>query len=97
MSEARMKEAEVALETDRVTLARYQKLLEIKVISQQTYDDLNLKVKLGETRLALAKAELNLAKQNLLDHQIVSPIEGVMNLKIAALGDHVNVAQKMRY
>jgi len=94
MSEARMKEAEVALETDRVTLARYQKLLEIKVISQQTYDDLNLKVKLGETRLALAKAELSLAKQNLLDHQIVSPIEGVMNLKIAALGDHVNVAPK---
>jgi len=94
MAGARMKEAEVALETDRVTLTRYQRLLEIKVIPQQTYDDLNLKVKLGETRLALAKAELNLAKQNLLDHQIVSPIEGVINLKIAAQGDHVNVAPK---
>ena len=94
MSEARMKEAEASLETNRTTLARYQKLWETKVIPQQTYDDLTLKVKLDEARLALVKAELNLAKQNLLDHQIVSPIDGVMNLKIAALGEHVNVAPK---
>jgi membrane fusion protein (multidrug efflux system) len=94
MSEARMKEAEVTLETDRTTLSRYQKLWETKVIPQQTYDDLTLKVKLDEARLALAKADLNLAKQNLLDHRIVSPIDGVMNLKIAALGEHVNVAPK---
>lgn len=94
MSEARVKEAEASLETDRTTLSRYQKLWETKVIPQQTYDDLRLKVKLDEARLALAKAELNLAKQNLLDHQIVSPIDGVMNLKIAALGEHVNVAPK---
>ena len=94
MSEARVKEAEASLETNRTTLARYQKLWETKVIPQQTYDDFTLKVKLDEARLALAKAELNLAKQNLLDHQIVSPIEGVMNLKIAALGEHVNVAPK---
>jgi len=94
MSEARVREAEVSLETNRTTLARYQKLLETKVIPQQTYDDLTLKVKLDEARLALAKAELNLARQNLLNHQIVSPIEGVINLKIAALGEHVNVAPK---
>jgi membrane fusion protein (multidrug efflux system) len=94
MSEARMKEAEASLETNRTTLARYQKLWETKVIPQQTYDDLTLKVKLDEARLALAKADLNLAKQNLLDHRIVSPIDGVMNLKIAALGEHVNVAPK---
>ena len=94
MSEARVKEAEASFETNRTTLARYQKLWETKVIPQQTYDDFTLKVKLDEARLALAKAELNLAKQNLLDHQIVSPIEGVMNLKIAALGEHVNVAPK---
>lgn len=94
MSEARVKEAEASLETNRTTLGRYQKLWETKVIPQQTYDDLTLKVKLDEARLALTKAELNLAKQNLLDHQIVSPIDGVMNLKIAALGDHVNVAPK---
>ena len=55
MAEARMKEAEASLETDRITLARYQKLLETKVISQQTYDDLNLKVKLDEARLALGQ------------------------------------------
>jgi len=94
MSEARVKEAEASLETNRTTLSRYQKLWETKVIPQQTYDDLTLKVKLDEARLALAKAELNLAKQNLSDHRIVSPIEGVMNLKIAALGEHVNVAPK---
>jgi membrane fusion protein (multidrug efflux system) len=94
MSEARVKEAEASFETNRTTLARYQKLWETKVIPQQTYDDLMLKVKLDEARLSLAKAELNLAKQNLLDHQIVSPIEGVINLKIAALGEHVNVAPK---
>jgi membrane fusion protein (multidrug efflux system) len=94
MSEARMKEAEASLETNRTTLTRYQKLFETKVIPQQTYDDLVLKVKLDEARLALAKAELNLARQNLSDHQIVSPIEGVVNLKIAALGEHVNVAPK---
>jgi membrane fusion protein (multidrug efflux system) len=94
MAEARVKEAEVSLETDRTTLSRYQKLLENKVIPLQTYDDLNLKVKLDEARLAMAKADLNLAMQSLLDHQIVSPIEGVINLKIAALGEHVNVAPK---
>jgi membrane fusion protein (multidrug efflux system) len=94
MAGARMREAEASLETNRTTLARYQKLWETKVIPQQTYDDLALKVKLDEARLALARAELNLAKQNLLDHRIISPIDGVINLKIAAQGDHVNVAPK---
>jgi membrane fusion protein (multidrug efflux system) len=93
-AEARMKEAEASLETNRTTLSRYQRLLESKVISQQTYDDLVLKVKLDEARLALAKTELNLARQNLLDHRIISPIEGIINLKIASLGEHVNVAPK---
>lgn len=93
-AEARVKETEVALETDGPTLTRYQKLLERNVIPQQTNDDLHLKVKLDETRLALSKAEMNLARQELLDHQIVSPIEGVVHLKIAALGEHVNVAPK---
>jgi membrane fusion protein (multidrug efflux system) len=94
MAEARVREAEASLETDRNTLARYQKLFETKVIPQQTYDDIHLKVRLDEARLALAKAELNLAKQSLLDHQIVSSIEGVIHLKIAAIGEHVNVAPK---
>ena len=93
-AEARVKEAEASLETNRTTLVRYQKLWENKVIPQQTYDEIILRVKLDEARLALAKAELNLAKQNLLDHRIVSPIKGVINLKIAALGEHVNVAPK---
>jgi membrane fusion protein (multidrug efflux system) len=53
-----------------------------------------MKVKVDEARLDLAKAELNLARQNLVDHRIVSPIEGVVNLKIASLGEHVNVAPK---
>ena len=35
-----------------------------------------------------------MAKQNLLDHRIVSPLDGVVNLKIASLGEHVNVAPK---
>jgi len=93
-AEARVREAEVSLETNRTTLSRYQKLWETKVIPQQTYDDINLKVKLDEARLALVKVELNLAKQNLLDHQIVSPIDGVVSVKIASLGEHVNVAPK---
>lgn len=93
-AEARVWEAKASLETSKNTLQRYQKLLESKVISQQTYDDLQLRVKLDEARLALAEAELNLAKQNLLDHQILSSIDGVVNLKIASLGEHVNVAPK---
>jgi membrane fusion protein (multidrug efflux system) len=51
-------------------------------------------VQLDEARLALAKVELNMAKQNHLDHRIVSPLDGVINLKIASLGEHVNVAPK---
>ena len=94
LSEGKVKEAEVSLETDRNTLTRYQKLLESKVIPQQTYDDLNPKVKLDETRLTLAKTELSMARQNLSDHRILSPIEGIVHLKIAALGEHVNVAPK---
>ncbi len=94
MSEAKVKEAEISLETDRNTLTRYQRLLESKVVPQQTFDDLNLKVKLDEARLTLAKTELNMARQNLSDHRILSPIEGVIHLKVAALGEHVNVAPK---
>jgi membrane fusion protein (multidrug efflux system) len=93
-AEAMVVQAEASLETDRTTLVRYQKLWETKVIPQQTYDDLTFKVKLDESRLALARTELDMAKQYLLDHQIVSPIEGVVDLKIAALGEHVNVAPK---
>ena len=94
MSEAKVKEAEVSLETDRSTLTRYQRLLDSKVIPQQTFDDLNLKVKLDEVRLTMAKTELNMARQSLSDHRILSPIEGIVHLKVAALGEHVNVAPK---
>ncbi|MGZ3523834.1 MAG: efflux RND transporter periplasmic adaptor subunit [Thermodesulfobacteriota bacterium] len=94
MSEAKVKEAEVSLETDRSTLTRYERLLNSKVIPQQTFDDLNLKVKLDEARLTMAKTELNMARQNLSDHRILSPIEGIVHLKVAALGEHVNVAPK---
>ena len=52
MSEARVKEAEASLETNRTTLVRYQKLWENKVIPQQTYDEIILRVKLDEARLA---------------------------------------------
>jgi len=93
-AEAKVQEAAFSLEGGRILLLRYQKLLEKKVIPQQTYDDIRLKVKVEEARLALAKAELNLASQNLLDHRIISPIEGIVNLKIASLGEHVNVAPK---
>lgn len=93
-AEAKIQEAEAFVENNRNTIARYKKLLETMVIPQQTYDDLILKIKVDEAKLALAKTELNLAKQNLLDHQIASPVEGVVNLKIASLGEHVNVAPK---
>jgi len=93
-AEARLREAEALVENNRNTIARYQKLFETMVIPQQTFDDLLLKIKVDEAKFDLAKAELNLAKQNLLDHRLVSPIEGVINLKIASLGEHVNVAPK---
>jgi membrane fusion protein (multidrug efflux system) len=93
-AEACVREAEASLETNRTTLLRYQRLLESKVISQQVYDDVSLKVKMNEARVAVVKTELNLAKQNLSDHKILSPIEGIVNLKIASLGEHVNVAPK---
>ncbi len=93
-AEANLRQIEASLETNRNTLHRYEKLFESKVIPQQTYDDIKLKVKLDEARLDLARAELNLAKQNLSDHQITSSINGVVNLKIASIGEHVNVAPK---
>ena len=93
-AEARVKEVEASVERNRTILPRYQKLYESQVIPQQTFDDLILKVKVDEAKLDLAKVELDMAKQNLLDHRIVSPIEGAVNLKIASLGEHVNVAPK---
>jgi RND family efflux transporter MFP subunit len=93
-AEAGVKQAAVTVETYRNIVPRYLKLHETQVIPQQTLDELIMKVKVDEARLDLAKAELNLARQNLLDHRIVSPIEGVVNLKIASLGEHVNVAPK---
>jgi membrane fusion protein (multidrug efflux system) len=93
-AEAKVQEAEASVENNRNTIGRYQKLYETKVIPQQTFDDLVLKLKVDDARLASARAELNLARQNLLDHRIVSPIDGIVNLKIASLGEHVNVAPK---
>ncbi|MDI6765020.1 MAG: biotin/lipoyl-binding protein, partial [Thermodesulfobacteriota bacterium] len=43
-AEARVQEAEVSLEAHRIILVRYQKLFEGKVIPQQTYEDIGLKV-----------------------------------------------------
>jgi membrane fusion protein (multidrug efflux system) len=93
-AEAGVKQAEAAVETNRSVLPRYRKLYECEVIPQQTLDDLLLRVKVDEAKLDLAKVELNMAKQNLLDHRIASPIEGIVNVKIASLGEHVNVAPK---
>jgi len=93
-AEAGVKQAEATVEIYRNIVPRYQKLHESQVIPQQTLDELTMKVKVDEARLDLAKAELNLARQNLLDHRIVSPIDGVVNLKVASLGEHVNVAPK---
>jgi membrane fusion protein (multidrug efflux system) len=93
-AEARLKEVEASVETNRTMLPRYQRLYEANVIPQQTLDELLLKVKVDEAKSDLAKVELDMARQNLLDHRIASPIEGVINLKIASLGEHVNVAPK---
>jgi membrane fusion protein (multidrug efflux system) len=93
-AEARLKEVAASVETNRTVLPRYQKLYESKVVAQQTLDDLLLRVKADEAKLDLAKVELDMAKQNLLDHRIVSPIDGFVSLKIASLGEHVNVAPK---
>jgi membrane fusion protein (multidrug efflux system) len=93
-AEAGVKQAVAAVETNRNIVPRYQKLYESQVIPQQTLDELILRFKVDEAKLDLAKAELNVARQNLLDHRITSPIEGVVNLKIASLGEHVNVAPK---
>jgi len=93
-AEAKVKEADALVENNRNTIARYQKLFETMVIPQQTFDDLVLKIKVDQAKLDLAQVELDMAKQNLLDHRIVSPIDGVVNLKIASLGEHVNVAPK---
>jgi membrane fusion protein (multidrug efflux system) len=93
-AEAGLKQAVAAVETDRNIVPRYRKLYESQVIPQQTLDELILRFKVDEAKLDLAKAELNVARQNLLDHRIASPIEGVVNLKIASLGEHVNVAPK---
>ena len=93
-AEAGVKQAEAAVETNRNALPRYWKLYESQVIAQQTFDELIMKFKVDEARLDLAKVELNVARQNLSDHRIASPIEGVVNLKIASLGEHVNVAPK---
>jgi membrane fusion protein (multidrug efflux system) len=93
-AEAGVKQAAAAVETYRSIVPRYLKLYESQVIPQQTLDELIMRVKVDEARLDLAKAELSLAKQNLLDHRIASSIDGVVNLKIASLGEHVNVAPK---
>jgi membrane fusion protein (multidrug efflux system) len=93
-AEARVKEVEATVGTNRTTLPRFLKLYESQVVPQQTLEELLSKVKVDEAKLDLAKVELDLAKQNLLDHRIVSPIEGVVSVKIASLGEHVNVAPK---
>lgn len=95
---AQVEEARASLENLRVTLHRKEQLLREEMISQQDYDDMVTKVRLGEAQLESAKATLNLAKKKLKDTRIYAPMDGIIIQRLVSVGEYVqagNILFKM--
>lgn len=92
---AQVGEAKANLKNMKLILARKERLVKEKVISQQEYDDTFTKFLLAKAQLKYAKAALNLAKKNLKDTKIYTPMDGIITERLISLGEYVGSTQMM--
>lgn len=73
---ATLAKAEASLATARLKAGRYQELVGIKAVSQQSYDEASAALKQAEADVAAGKAAVEAARISLAYTRVVAPISG---------------------
>jgi len=86
--------AEAARELSRLDVDRYKPLVESGAVSRQEYDTAVQRLRSNEASVQAARAAAEKARLDLGFSQIRSPIDGVVGVAAAQLGDFVGPADK---
>jgi membrane fusion protein (multidrug efflux system) len=87
---AALSRIEATLGNDRALLARYSKLLEAGALDQQTYEDVEARVKSGTAEVAAARARVNQARWNVDKTVARAPFSGHIDDRLVELGTYVS-------
>jgi membrane fusion protein (multidrug efflux system) len=87
---ATLTRVEATLQNDEKLLQRYAKLLEAGAIDQQSYDDVDARVKSGRAQLQEVRARTNQARWNLGKTTIRAPFSGRVGDRLVELGTYVS-------
>ncbi len=86
---ATVNQSQAALNNARKDLGRYEQLVAIKGISQQSYDAQAAQVEQYEADVAANVARLQQAEEDALDTLIVSPVDGRIDVNDVSIGQYV--------
>ncbi|MFN2432082.1 MAG: efflux RND transporter periplasmic adaptor subunit [Gemmatimonadota bacterium] len=86
---AALNRSQATVENDARLLERYQSLLEAGAIDQQTYDDLEARVKAGQAQGVELRAQVNRANWMLSKSTIRAPFSGRVADRLVELGTYV--------
>ncbi len=88
-AEARLLEARAAFEKAKRDLERHRKLFESKDISEFVYESARLQKESAEAAYLTAKANVQMARRQLKDARIESPVDGFVAARLVDLGTTV--------
>lgn len=94
-SEAAVARAQASIASSKSKAFRYSKLLKIKAVSQQDYDEADAAYKQANAELLTAQAQLQTAQINLDYSQVSSPISGQISKSNVTVGALVSANQTM--
>ena len=92
-SEAAVARAKASISSSKAKADRYSKLLKIKALSQQDFDDADAAYKQASAELLTAEAQLQTAQINLDYSQVSSPISGQISKSSVTVGALVSASQ----
>jgi membrane fusion protein (multidrug efflux system) len=92
-AQASQAQAQANYDSAKLTADRYTKLIAIKAVSQQDYDDAETTMKTAAATLALQKAAVQTASINLNYTKVLSPISGVVGKSSVTPGALVTANQ----
>ena len=88
-AQAALARAEAALANDRRLLERYEKLLAAGALDQQSFDDVQARVRSEEAEAAAARAQLAQARWSLGKSSVRAPFDGRIADRLVDLGTYV--------
>jgi len=88
-----LRQSQSRLQESRDNLTRRQQLAEQKTLSQELLDAANHEWQRATAAMAEAEAAVSLAKRNLTDTRILSPVNGVVDKRLVEVGETVQEAQ----